>query len=326
MKFFRYTVLCMIFSAGILSCNKKNKDRWNVEIKNAITEVQITDISKEFYDANIPLETFKHKYPWFQGTVSDADFAQRKSDASEAAIYREAISKIDQKKLQRELADLFTHVKHYFPTFNAPKTFIYSSALQGIMEPVFYLPEKKMLFIDISGFMGENDKNYNGLDLYLKKTMTPGHIIPKVSGVLAENFVPVSPDHQKFIDQIIYNGKIMMLQDAFIPNQADYLKIGYTPKQNDWAKANEANIWNYFVENDLIFSDDPRLKERFINPGPFSKFYTEIDNQSSPQIGIFSGWMICRKLLEEKPDMKLQDFLKMPASEIFNQSNYKPKN
>ena len=75
--------------------------------------------------------------------------------------------------------------------------------------------------------------------------------------------------------------------------------MNYTPKQYDWAKENEVNIWNFFVENNLIFSDDIRLSERFIKPAPFSKFYTEIDNESSPQIGIFIGWEICKKFFND---------------------------
>jgi hypothetical protein len=75
--------------------------------------------------------------------------------------------------------------------------------------------------------------------------------------------------------------------------------MNYTQKQYEWATGNEANIWNYFVESNLIFGDDPRLGERFISPGPFSKFYTEIDNESSPQIGIFTGWQICKAYLKE---------------------------
>lgn len=80
------------------------------------------------------------------------------------------------------------------------------------------------------------------------------------------------------------------------------------------------------MESNLIFSDDPRLVERFISPGPFSKFYTEIDNESSPQIGIFTGWQICKSYLKQNPETKLLDFLKMDAQTIFNKSGYKPKN
>ena len=75
----------------------------------------------------------------------------------------------------------------------------------------------------------------------------------------------------------------------------------------------------------MVFSDDPKLYERFLSVAPFSKFYTEIDQKSSPRVGSFIGWRICKAFYSQKPETKLSDFLRMNATEIFNQSNYKPE-
>lgn len=325
MKIFRYIALSSILIAGLNSCKKEPENQWKVELKDTAEKIEMTDISKELYNPNIPLEQFKAQFPWFQGTVSDADFAKRRVDAEEIKIYKEAISKIDQAKLQTELQGLFSHIKHYFPQFKSPKVYLFSSALQMAQDPIFYDEAKNLLFIDITGFMGDGNAHYKGLEQYFQKSMNPQNIVPKVSQLFAENIVTESPDHQKFIDQVILNGKVMILQDAFLPDFPDYLKMNYTQKQYEWATYNEANIWNYFVESNLLFGDDPRLGERFIAPGPFSKFYTEIDNESSPQIGIFTGWQICKAYFKEKPDTQLKDFLKMDATKIFNESGYKPR-
>lgn len=325
MKFFKLILFSALFLFGLSSCKKDPENLWKVDIKTPAQKVEVVDISKEFYSNTSTLEEFKSKYPWFQGSVPDEDFGSRRQDTAEIKIYQDAIAKIDVAKLNTELTDLFSHVKYYFPDFMQPKVYLYSSALFGVMEPVFFKPKENMLFIDVTGFMGENNPNYKGLELYYQTSMNPKNIVPRVSEVLAENFVRPNLEQQKFIDELVYNGKISILQDAFLPDFPDYLKINYTQKQYDWAKANEANIWNFFVENNLVFSDDIRLNERFIKPGPFSKFYTEIDNESSPQIGIFTGWQICRKFFTEKPETKMKDFLNLSAQEIFNQSNYKPK-
>lgn len=325
MKIFRIIALSLLIFLGLNSCKKEPENKWKVEVKNPAEKVEITDISKKFYDQNFPLAQFKSEFPWFQGTVSDADFIKRRADQEEIKIYKEAISKIDSKKLQTDLQDLFSHIKYYFPAFKSPKVYLFSSALQMVQDPIFYDPKQNLLFIDVTGFMGEGNPNYKGLEMYFQKSMNPNNIVPKVAQIYAEGFVKASPDHQKFIDMIILNGKIMILKDAFLPTYPDYLKMNYTQKQYEWAVANEANIWNYFVENNIIFGDDHRLEDRFIAPGPFSKFYTEIDNESSPQVGIFTGWQICKAYLNQKSDVKLQDFLNTDATVIFNQSGYKPK-
>lgn len=325
MKIFRIAILSSILVLSLDSCKKEQESQWKVEIEKPAEKVQVVDISKMFYDKNVPLEQFKTSFPWFQGTVSDEDFAKRRTDANEVKIYNEAIHKIDVNKLQTELQELFSHIKYYYPKFNSPKVYLFSSALQMAQDPIIYDEKSGFLFIDITGFMGDGNANYKGLEQYFQKSMNPGNIVPKVSQIFAENIVTAS-SQQKFVDQLILNGKIMTLQDAFLPNFPDYLKMNYTKKQYDWAVTNEANIWNYFVESNLIFSDDPRLVERFISPGPFSKFYTEIDNESSPQIGIFTGWQVCKSYLKQNPETKLLDFLKMDAQTIFNKSGYKPKN
>ncbi len=325
MKIFRIAILSSILVLSLNSCKKEQESQWKVEIEKPAEKVQVVDISKMFYDKNVPLEQFKTSFPWFQGTVSDEDFSKRRADANEIKIYNEAIHKIDVNKLQNELQELFSHIKYYYPKFKSPKVYVFSSALQMAQDPIIYDEKSGFLFIDITGFMGDGNPNYKGLELYFQKSMNPGNIVPKVSQIFAESIVTASTE-QKFVDQLILNGKIMTLQDAFLPNFPDYLKMNYTAKQYDWAVSNEANIWNYFVESNLIFSDDPRLVERFISPGPFSKFYTEIDNESSPQIGIFTGWQICKSYLKQNPETKLVDFLKIDAQTIFNKSGYKPKN
>lgn len=317
-----------ILSIALLqSCKKEPENIWKIEVKQPAEKVQVTDISKEFFDANFPLEKFKAQYPWFQGTVSDEDFAQRRLDPLEIQIYKDAISKIDVNKLSNDLGDLFAHVQHYFPKFKNPKVYLFSSSLQMAEEPIIYQSDENLLFIDISGFMGDNNAKYkNIIEPYMQKSMNVANIVPKVSLTIAENAFQPSGNQQKFIDELVYSGKLMILQDAFLPNTPAYLKMNYTQKQYEWAEQNEANVWNYFVENNLIFSDDPRLVARFIAPGPFSKFYTEIDNESSPQIGVFTGKQICKKFFAENPDTQLVDFLKMSATDIFNKSDYKPKN
>ena len=327
MKFFRYISFSAIIVFSLSACKKENENRWEVEIKNPVKKINLTDISGEFYNSEVSLEDFKKKYPWFQGSVPDEDYGDRRKDTMEIRIYKEAISKIDKTKLDKDLVNLFSHIKNYFPKFQSPHIYLYSSALdpQNVTDPIFLREDENKLFVDVSGFMGDGNKNYKWMDLYFQKSMNPENVVPKISAFFASRLVPVETSQQKFLDQMVYQGKIQILQDAFLPNVPEHLKMNYSKEQYDWAMANEANIWNYFVENDLLFSADAGLSERFITPGPFSKFYTEVDRESSPQIAIWTGWQICKHYLNAHPDEKLPVFLKRNATEIFNGSDYRPK-
>lgn len=324
MKFFKIFLFFLVAAVAFGSCKNENKNIWAKEIKTS-EKAEIIDISADFYNPAIPLEKFKEQYSWFQGTVPDDIYGERRTDSLEIAIYREASKKINRQKLQNDLNALFSRVKHYFPNFQSPKVYLYSSALQSITDPIFLEPRENLLFVDVSAFLGENNPHYKGLEKYYQVSMNFENLLPRISETIAFYLVPRSSQPPKFIDELLYEGKVMTLQDAFLPQIPDHLKMSYSEKQLAWSRANEENIWNYFVENDLIFSDDPMLRERFIAPGPFSKFYTEVDNNSSPRTGIFIGWQIARTYFEKKPETSLQKFLQLDATEIFNEAGYKPK-
>jgi len=82
--------------------------------------------------------------------------------------------------------------------------------------------------------------------------------------------------------------------------------------------------WKYFVEKSLLYSSDQKLKERFINIGPYSKFYLELDNESPPRLGQFIGYRIVEAFMD-KNEISLEETLTLEAEEIYNKSNYKPR-
>lgn len=316
-----------VFLGGLwmlVSCNQNKEKSWDVEISDSKKPVEIIDISKTFYSPTVTLEQFKKEFPFFLSPTFSNDFYHSKrKDSTEILIYKKASNPEVLQNLQKDLPKLYARIHHYFPDFKNPKTYVYSSATAMYEEPVMYNPEQHAIIIDLSAFLGEESEFYKGIESYYTKSMTQDNLFPKISQAIAQSFVPYNLSQAKFLNQMVYQGKIMVLQDAFLPDTKDEFKIGYSPKQYQWAKANESNIWNYFVENDLLFSDDARLSDRFISPAPFSKFYTEIDNESSPQIGIFIGWQICKAFLKQYPKTTLRELLMLDGQTLFNKSKYK---
>ena len=131
-------------------------------------------------------------------------------------------------------------------------------------------------------------------------------------------------DNRTLLSQIIYSGKKLYLKDLLIPNLIDEIKIGYSENQIKWVRENELFIWKYFIERDLLYSTHPSLKQRFIDPSPFSKFYLEIDNLSPGKVGQWIGWQIVRSYVKGNPDLSVIDIINASETKIFNKSNYKP--
>ncbi|WP_311196052.1 hypothetical protein [Antarcticibacterium sp. 1MA-6-2] len=132
------------------------------------------------------------------------------------------------------------------------------------------------------------------------------------------------PQSRMFLEHMIYYGKILYLKDLWLPEVDDSEKIGYTSEEIQWAKENEEQVWRYFVERELLFSNDTELQSRFLFPAPFSKFYLELDNETPAMLGHYIGCQMLRQY-KDRTGADLQKILNAPAEEIFKQSNYKPR-
>src|SRR5690606_30929802 len=123
MEFFKLFLLAGGGGFAINSCQKKKENIWDIKVETPGGKVPNNDISKEFFDADVPIEQFKEKYPWFQGSVKDEDFIKRKNNPEEIKLYKEAASKTDLNKLATDLTELFARIRHYFPNFKDPKVY-----------------------------------------------------------------------------------------------------------------------------------------------------------------------------------------------------------
>jgi uncharacterized protein YjaZ len=108
-----------------------------------------------------------------------------------------------------------------------------------------------------------------------------------------------------------------------IPDELDHLKIGISQNKLEWATANESKVWGYFIENEILFSPDTNLEKRFIDDAPFSKFFLEIDNESSEKIGRFIGWNVVRSFMKNN-NISFQKMLQLDPKDIYYKSKYKP--
>jgi len=319
-------LLCLL----IISCGRK--DRWNVKLAQEKTELKFTDISADFFNREIPLMTLKNKYPFLfddhtANPTPDEVWEKQRRDTLENGIYdsvKKVYAKADYKD---ELGKLFAYYKYYFPKEMTPQIYTYSSGMQSIYNPVIYGRKEGMLFIALDGFLGSKSQWYKRERVYpyMAKNMAPLHLAPAVVQAIGLEIVPFNPRQQTFIDLMVDEGKKLILADALLPSISDELKIGYTKEELEWAKANEGNVWNYFVEQNMVFDSDKSLRERFLQPAPFSKFLNEIEADSPGRIGVWTGWQICRKYLDENPEMTLEQFINQDTQAIFKGSKYKPK-
>jgi len=319
----------LVFSSLIFFTACKKEKSWDIDVKEQNVQLNIHDISEDFFNDTIPLATLKKDYPFFfDGNSSDEVWNKQRRNKEELTIYDLSRKKFGNfNQLKEKLTPVFQRYLYYFPEYKIPRIYTYSSGLQNLEFPVMFSQQSELMFVAMDAYLGPQNKLYDsiGVDRYLRANMDIEHLPAQAVDAIANDIVTYSPRNQQFIDRIIYEGKKLILQDALLVDTPDEFKIGYTPEQLQWSIDNEAEIWNFFVEQNYIFSSDASLKKRFLDVAPFSKFNNEIEQQSPGRIGAWIGWQIIRKYLKENPKVDLKTLLEDTDSQkIFKESKYKP--
>ena len=311
----------LIFLVSLFSCDKQSETEAKIEKIDAPFEVIRFD--QKFAEATpASLPELKSKYPFlFPKQYPDSLWVQKLNDTIQQEIETEVDKAFPEfSKETDELHSLFQHVKYYFPDFEVPDVITVTSEVDYKNKAIY---TGEYLFVALDTYLGEEHKFYIGIQDFLKKNFRKEQIVPDAANEIAEQYVPKASE-RTFLAHMLYYGKLLYLKDKFIPFKSDAEKIGYSEEELTWAKANEDQIWRYFIENELLFDTDSKLYERFLYPAPFSKFYLQLDAESPARLGQFIGWNIIRAYME-KNDVSIKKMLNTPAEEIFNKANYKPK-
>ena len=223
--------------------------------------------------------------------------------------------------VEGEVENLFQHLKYYFKEFKKPRL-VSATSFVDYRNKVIVTDTITLIAIDT--YLGKDHHFYDGIQKYISANFTQDQIVVDLAAEYAKNYI-YPKQNKTLLDEMIYFGKQLYFKDVMIPFKSDAEKIGYSAQQLEWSQANEAQVWHYFVERELLFSTDSKLPNRFINPAPFSKFQLEIIDKESPgRIGQYIGWQIVKAYMKNN-DVSLKEMLTMNADDLFNKSNFKPK-
>jgi len=313
--------LLFILTVFFLSCTSEKKVK--EEILAVPVEVKIDRFDEKFA-AITPdnLQGLKKEYPFlFPAQFHDSIWIQKSQDTLQKELERE-VSKVysDFSNYEAELILLYQHLKYYFPNFSEPKIITLISDVDYRNRVV---ATDSLVLVGLDNFLGSDHYFYEEIHKYIAKNLDPKQLTPSIAEALIEPYIK-PPTTRAFIDLMIYSGKITYLKERLLPLFDEAEIMGYTTEEIDWARANETEIWRYFVERELLYSTDPQLASRFIYPAPFSKFYLELDNESPGMLGQYIGWQIVRAFAENN-QVNLQQLLTLNGEEIYKNSKFKPR-
>jgi gliding motility-associated lipoprotein GldB len=315
-KYIYALVLCCFF----LSCDKKNKEE--AAIDEIPMEIKVERFDKVFFETEPKdLDKIKKEFPFFFPPGNeDAVWLDKMQDPLWRELYTEVEKKYaDFEPVKSKLEVLFKHIKYYFPKTETPKVITVISEMDYNSKVIY---ADSLVIISLEMYLGKEHKFYQ-FPQYIKQNFEENQIMPDVVSSFYKR--KASPGMAKnLLSKMIDSGKELYFKDVLLPEYSDADKMGYTKEQIEWCDQNESYMWRYFIEKEMLYSDDQKLMPRFINPAPFSKFYLEIDNETPGQVGGWIGWQIVRSYMKNN-EVSLQQLVGTSAKEIFEKSKYKPR-
>jgi len=319
MKNIQIVLVLLIFS--FLSCEPS--DSVNPDIASLDIELNIIRFDSIFANASADdLQELKKDYTFmFNNSVPDSLWLNKMNDTLQNTIEKEvSVQFADFKEYESDITLFFKHLKYYFPDQTIPKVVTLAEYVDYNSKTIL---NDDLLFVSLDNYLGKEHEFYAGFKDYIAALQEPNQMLPDIAESFANKLIAY-PNSRNFLSQLIYNGKKLYLKEQLLPLVDDYHLIGYSQEQLEWAEREEIMIWQYFIQRELLYSSDADLRRRFIDEGPFTKFYLEIDNETPPRLGQFIGWQIVKAYAKKHPDTNLQDILKLDYQKLFNDSKYKP--
>lgn len=305
----------------LISCGKENEV--DAEIAKIDVDLHIERFDLAFDKATPEdLPQLKKAFPFlFSERIPDSIWIQKMADTLQQQLSYEVektFSNFDD--IHDDIYSLFQHLKYYDNTFSEPRVVTVTSFVDYRNKTIV---TDTIAIIALDTYLGADHEFYVDIPRFVTQNMTKSQIVSDLAEDYSNKYI-FQTERKSLLDEMVYFGKQLYFKDVMIPFKSDAEKIGYTQEQLDWAIANEAQIWSYFIERELLYSTDNSLTGRFIADAPFSKFYLELDNESPGRIGQYIGWQIVKAYME-KNDINLMDMLQEDTMAIFKNANFKPK-
>lgn len=222
--------------------------------------------------------------------------------------------------IEKELSEAYSYFYHFFPDqpFYQPigmvSAFQYKNALSD-----------SILMLGLDLYLGRNYRYYpqvSYITAYMLPRLEPNRLVPDAIRMMIADMLPPMGSQPNLISEMVNEGKALYILQSIMPGLQDSLLLNYTSQEALWAKANELSIWEYLLNENLLYSNDRRIISRLMNDGPFT---AGLPQESPSRLGTFTGWKIVSSYMKKNNGVTLPALLQIPSQELLKASGYKGK-
>lgn len=225
----------------------------------------------------------------------------------------------DVSDIEKELTQAFRYYRYYFPDKLVPQVRLHIS---GFNQNV--VSTDSVVSASVEEYLGADCPDYQYVAYQYELPFMTRSFLPLdlFYGWLTTEFDETTLADSRLLDEMLYYGRLVYLQQVCFPDRPVCELLRYTPQQYEWCCHFEKELWAYLLEEKLLFSSDRLVMTRYLQPAPFTSGLAE---ESPGRLGVFFGWRIVSAYMDRMQDVDLQGMMALnDAQDVLRQSAYRP--
>jgi hypothetical protein len=156
--------------------------------------------------------------------------------------------------------------------------------------------------------------------------MTPENIVPDCIygwGASEWDFSTFKYPADNVLAEIIHLGKLKYFEKCMLPETSDELIFGFTADQLKFCRNNESQMWQYLIENNLLFSTDQLTIHKLTGEAPFTGYFTK---ESPGRAAVWIGFRIVESYMIKSHGLKIEEMIRdTDVQGILEKAKYSPQ-
>jgi hypothetical protein len=224
--------------------------------------------------------------------------------------------------IEEKLSGAFSHYKHYFPSKPIPSVY---TCMTGFNYSI--ITGDSVIGISLDRYLGAECKYYRQLGLYNYQVakMTPVNIPSDCLygwGSKEWDFSEANYPRDNVLTSMIHEGKLLYFVKCMLPETADELIFGFSEPQLKFCRNNEGRMWQYLVENNLLFNSEMLTKKKLTGDAPFTTYFS---TESPGRAAAWIGFRIVESYMRRNGNVTLEELMKdTDVQGILEKARYHP--
>lgn len=222
--------------------------------------------------------------------------------------------------VEEDLEEAFRYQTYYFPNKEIPQIYSWISEFGPAVSSL----DSSIIGISLDMYLGEDYVYYPSLEFprYMYRNFTAEFIPINVMKSVYQSGSPWNEKNKRLIDHMLERGKELYYLEKVLPDTEKHKLIGYTEEEYKWCEGNAIQMWEFFIEKELFYSDNPRDFMKYVKEGPTS---SGMPNESPGNTGSWLGWQIVDAFMNNNEEYSLADMHKLTdGQKVLVKSKYKP--